>query len=155
MKREIKFFNEIFENLTPKTQEIIEIAKSSMEKAYAPYSKFKVGAAVLLENGEIITGNNQENAAYPSGLCAERVAVFSAKALCPEDKILKIAIFTNREKDDSAVAPCGACRQSILEYEVQQNQPIEIIFQGEKNKFIRVESTGDLLPFHFDSSRLI
>src|SRR5690554_320948 len=102
----------------------VEIRK----QAYAPYSQFRVGAAILLANEEIVTGSNQESAAYPSGLCAERVAIFQAGSLYPDTKILKIAITaaSDLHPTERPTPPCGACRQSISEYEQRQNTPIEI-----------------------------
>lgn len=130
----------------------IEVRKN----AYAPYSKFRVGAAILLDNGEIIVGSNQENAAYPSGLCAERVAIFYAGAIYPEASILKIAITaaSDNNKTTSPVPPCGACRQSIAEYEIRQDTPIEIYYMGETGSIHQSESLKNLLPFMFDNKLL-
>ena len=131
-------------------------ASEAREKAYAPYSKFKVGAAVLLDNGEVITGSNQENASYPSGLCAERTAIYYAGAKHPDSKILKIAITASsqNQKTSKPIPPCGACRQSISEYEVKQNSPIEIYFMGKTGEVMRSESLANLLPFVFKKSSL-
>ncbi len=131
-------------------------AIEARSKAYAPYSKFNVGAALLLENNEIITGNNQENAAYPSGMCAERVAIWKAGSDYPNIKILKLAISASSSinKVDKPVGPCGACRQSLSEYEIKQKQPFPIIFMGEVGEIVKTESLGSLLPFSFDSSYL-
>src|SRR5690554_7087575 len=103
-------------------------AQQAREDAYAPYSRFKVGAALLLDSGEVITGNNQENAAYPSGLCAERVVVFSAGANFPGQTMtaLTITIRSESRKIGEPLAPCGACRQSLLEYEQKQKSPLSI-----------------------------
>ncbi len=131
-------------------------AEEAREKAYAPYSNFRVGAAILLENGEIITGNNQENAAYPSGLCAERVAIFFAGSQFPNTKILQLAVTARSENQvlRKPISPCGACRQSIAEYEIKQNHPIEIFFMGETGEVYKANSIKDLLPFLFDGSQL-
>ncbi|TXD48908.1 cytidine deaminase [Polaribacter sp. IC073] len=131
-------------------------AVEAREKAYAPYSKFHVGAALLLENGEIVLGNNQENAAYPSGLCAERVAVFYAGATYPGVKIMKLAISASSTttKVDKPIGPCGACRQSLSEYEIKQKQPFPLIFMGEVGEVVKTASLLSLLPFSFDSSYL-
>ena len=130
----------------------VEIRK----KAYAPYSQFRVGAALLLDNGKIVLGSNQENAAYPSGLCAERVAIFHAGSVYPEAKILKIAITaasdTNQTK--APIPPCGSCRQSIAEYEIKQDTPIEIYFMGEIGEVYKSASLKNLLPFMFDKKFL-
>lgn len=134
----------------------MENALKARSRAYAPYSKFSVGCAILLEDGSIIQGNNQENAAYPSGLCAERVAIFAAGANHPGKKILKLAIAAS-PMDDSfkkPVPPCGACRQSIAEYENNQSDPIELLFMGADGPVLRAHSMGDLLPLIFDSAYL-
>ena len=135
---------------------LMKAAKQALNNAYAPYSQFNVGAAVLLENGIIVTGNNQENAAYPSGICAERVAIWSASSQYPGMVIKKIAISvkSNLKQVSSPVSPCGACRQTLLEYEVNQKEPIEVFFTGEIGKVIKASSLKDLLPFAFDQSFL-
>ena len=131
-------------------------AIETRKKAYAPYSKFNVGAALLLENGEIILGNNQENAAYPSGMCAERVAIWRAGSEFPGVKIKKLAISASSEisKVDKPVGPCGACRQTLSEYEINQKEPMEVIFMGEFGEVIKTASLLSLLPFSFDKSYL-
>ncbi len=131
-------------------------AKKAISRAYAPYSGFQVGAAILLANGKIVTGNNQENAAYPSGMCAERVAIWSASSRYPNIVIKKIAITvkSSTKQVDQPVAPCGACRQTLLEYEINQKEPIEVFFMGEIGKVIKANSLQDLLPFSFDQSFL-
>ena len=134
----------------------MELAVKARQGAYAPYSNFTVGCALLLDNGEIVTGNNQENAAYPSGLCAERVAIFAAGAQYPGVAVLKLAI-TASPKDDSfhkPVPPCGACRQSIAEYENNQDNDIELYFMGAAGKVMKSHSLRDLLPLVFDKKYL-
>lgn len=135
---------------------LMEQAHKAVIDAYAPYSHFHVGAAVLLANGKVVIGNNQENAAYPSGMCAERVAIWSAASRFPNEKVLKIAIAvkSNLKEVTKPVAPCGACRQTLLEYEVKQKAPISIFFMGETGKVIKSNSLSDLLPFAFDESFL-
>lgn len=135
---------------------LMEQAAEAREKSYSPYSKFKVGAAILLNNGEVVTGSNQENASYPAGLCAERTAIFYAGAKYPGVKILKMALTARSENHQVEVPtpPCGSCRQAIAEYEVKQEQPIEIYFMGEKGKVVKAESISDLLPLIFDNSYL-
>ena len=123
----------VFDNLNELPSEIIGLMQKAVEareKAYAPYSKFHVGAAILLDNGEIITGSNQENASYPSGLCAERTAAYYAGAKYPKAKMLKMAITaaSQKQKTESPIPPCGACRQALAEYEVKQKESIEIYF---------------------------
>ena len=137
-------------------QSLMQKAVDSRDNAYAPYSQFKVGAAIFLENDEIVVGSNQENASYPSGLCAERTAVYYAGARYPETRILKIAISAKslKHKVDAPVPPCGACRQALVEYEVKQKDPIELYFMGESGKVIKANSVKDLLPLVFDSNCL-
>ena len=147
---------ENIEELDYEVQQLIQTAIEVRDKAYTPYSKFNVGVAILLDNQEIVTGNNQENAAFPSGMCAERVAIYSAGANYPKNSIQVIAISasSSKHKVTQPIAPCGACRQSIAEYENKQNEPIEIYFMGETGAVIKINSLKDLLPFGFDSSYL-
>jgi cytidine deaminase len=131
-------------------------AIEARKKAYAPYSKFNVGAALLLENDEIVLGNNQESAAYPSGMCAERVAIWKAGSTYPDMKIVKLAItasstITNVNKP---IGPCGACRQTLSEYEINQKKPFKVLFMGEVGEVVVTESLLSLLPFSFDSTYL-
>ncbi len=137
-------------------RELMKEAVKARKKAYSPYSKFNVGAAVLLENGEIVTGNNQENASYPSGLCAERVAIFYASAKYPGIAINTIAISATSENFvvDKPAAPCGNCRQSISEYEIKQLRPISIIMSGETGEVLKCNSVADILPLAFNSTFL-
>ncbi|SNR67559.1 cytidine deaminase [Flavobacterium sp. ov086] len=150
-----KVFDSINE-LSKDTQDLMTEAIEIRKKAYAPYSQFRVGAALLLDNGKIVLGSNQENAAYPSGLCAERVAIFHAGSIYPEAKILKMAITaasdTNQTK--APIPPCGSCRQSIAEYEIKQDTPIEIFFMGEIGEVYQSASLKNLLPFMFDKKFL-
>ncbi len=141
--------------LSPEDLQLLQEAKTARESAYAKYSEFKVGAALLLDNGKIISGNNQENAAYPSGLCAERTAIFYAIANYPSATILKMAVVAGKENDNPhPVSPCGACRQVLLEYENRQKKPIEFFFTGMKGKVLKFSRCSDLLPFNFDGSLL-
>ncbi|WP_276390657.1 cytidine deaminase [Eudoraea chungangensis] len=137
-------------------QSLLQKAIKSRNKAYAPYSSFKVGAAVLLENGEVVLGNNQENASYPSGLCAERVAVFQAGACFPGIAIKAIAISAASELYilNKPAAPCGNCRQSIAEYEHKQKSPIRILMMGSTGPVYKINSLADILPLGFESSYL-
>ncbi|MGK4569373.1 cytidine deaminase [Flavobacterium sp. 3HN19-14] len=145
-------FPELPEDIQSLMNEAIAIRKN----AYAPYSKFRVGVALLLDNGKVVLGSNQENAAYPSGLCAERVAVFHAGAVYPEAKIIKMAITAASDSNTTAapIPPCGACRQSIAEYEFKQDMPIEIYFMGEIGAIYKSDSLKNLLPFMFDKNFL-
>lgn len=148
-------FNDVSE-LSSEDKMLMDKAVEARKKAYAPYSKFSVGAAILLENNEIILGNNQENAAYPSGMCAERVAIWRAGSEFPYVKILKLAISASSSisKVDKPVGPCGACRQALSEYEIKQKQPFELLFMGEVGEIVKTTSLLSLLPFSFDSSYL-
>ncbi|PKP25618.1 MAG: cytidine deaminase [Bacteroidetes bacterium HGW-Bacteroidetes-2] len=144
------------EELSDDIQNLMKTAIEARENAYAPYSKFKVGAAILLEDNQIVTGNNQENAAYPSGLCAERIAIFHASAMHPNKNVITIAITAKSENKILRIPtpPCGACRQVMVEYEIKQDQPIAIYFMAEKGKVIKVDSIKALLPLVFDPSFL-
>ena len=135
---------------------LVKRAHQSAKKAYSPYSGFRVGAAILLANGKIITGNNQENAAYPSGLCAERTAAFYAASQYPDTPFLKIAIssITPFQTETKPVSPCGSCRQSLLEYEERDDQKIEVILAAENGEVYVFESIAQLLPYSFGSSDL-
>jgi len=135
---------------------LMEKAVQAREKAYAPYSKFHVGTAILLDNNEIITGSNQENASYPSGLCAERTAIYYAGAKYPNAKIIKMAITAGSKLKPTIapIPPCGACRQAIAEYEVKQDSSIEIYFMGETGKVAKSNSLANLLPLGFDKTSL-
>jgi cytidine deaminase len=149
----------VYTNLGELPIEIQNLFKKAIEvrdSAYAPYSNFLVGCAILLENNKIITGNNQENAAYPSGICAERVAIWSASSQYPNIKIKKLIVTgrSQNKKLNKPVAPCGACRQAIAEYEINQLDFIEIYFMGETGEIIKANSLKDLLPLGFDKSFL-
>lgn len=143
-------------DLTEEIQNLMNMAEKVRKNAYAPYSKFRVGVALLLDNNQIVLGSNQENAAYPSGLCAERVAIFQAGSIYPEAKILKMAITaaSDTNKTTSPIPPCGSCRQSIAEYEIKQEIPIEIYFMGEIGAIYKSDSLKNLLPFMFDKKFL-
>jgi len=143
------------EELSQQDQVLVKNAKEAAHRSYAPYSKFNVGAALQLANGEIVQGNNQENSAYPSGLCAERVAVFYANAKFPDVPVKAIAITsrTNGSFLDTPVPPCGSCRQVLLETEDRYNQPIKVILCGEK-KIRIVENIKELLPLYFEKGML-
>lgn len=137
--------------LTAEEQKLLEMACDTAGDAYAPYSGFEVGAALLLENGEIILGNNQENVAYPSGLCAERVAIYAAGANYPNVKVKMIAVTAQSKNFEvgSPVPPCGACRQAMCEYENKAESDIRLIMGGRTGKVQVVESVRSLLPLVF------
>lgn len=144
-----------FEELSQEFQQLIESAKNQVSNAYAPYSGFQVGAAVLLENGRIFGANNQENSAYPSGLCAERVAMFYANAQCPNSAptALAIAAFTNDKFLTSPVTPCGSCRQVLIETEDRFEKNITVLLYGTEFVYL-LENVKQLLPLRFDKSSL-
>lgn len=143
-------------DMTKKEAELISLAKQSIKNAYAPYSQFFVGAAILLDNGKIITGNNQENAAYPSGLCAERVALFYASSQYPGISVKSIAIAVKSKKMviNEPLSPCGSCRQVIAEYEKLHQKPIKIIMTGEKGPIYVANSIESILPLMFSKKYL-
>ncbi len=135
--------------------QLMNNALDAADLAYAPYSSFKVGAAVLLEDGQIVTGSNQENAAYPSGLCAERVAVFAAASHNPGKKIVRIAVAAkNKNGEATQITPCGGCRQVMLEYEYKQNHPIKILLLGPNKTMFQFNNADDLLPLGFNKFQL-
>ena len=150
------FYESDLDSLIKEEQDLVNMAINSLNAAYAPYSGFLVGASVLLENGEVISGNNQENVAYPSGLCAERVAIFYAGSKYPDLKVKTIAIsaISKKFEIEDVVSPCGACRQAIAEYEVKQEQNIRILLHHPDNSILIVNSVSDLLPFMFKSKGL-
>ncbi len=141
--------------LDDKYQELVIRAKESVKSAYAPYSGFRVGAAVLLANGEIITGTNQENSAYPSGLCAERVALFYANSQYPDVavKALAICAFYKGEYRKIPTAPCGSCRQVMIETETRFKTPLKVILYGTDKIFV-IDNAKSLLPLTFTSDDL-
>ncbi len=144
------------DELPKKIMILMQKAFEARKNAYAPYSNFNVGAALLLDNGEVITGNNQENASYPSGLCAERTAIYYAGSQYPKAKIIRMAISagSKNSQTNKPIPPCGACRQAIAEYEIKQETPIEIYFMGETGKVAKSNSLANLLPLVFDKSVL-
>ena len=137
-------------------EKLIKQAVEALQNSYAPYSQFHVGSAVLLDNGKIIHGSNQENAAYPSGLCAERVALFSAKSSFPDIAVRAIAITSRADhfETESPVTPCGACRQVIAEIQNGQKNQIRIIMRGQKGGTYITEGIENLLPLMFKEEKL-
>ena len=158
-KKELKIAFTEFESekeLTESEQQLLQKAREASDLAYAPYSNFHVGAALLLANGVVVCGNNQENVAYPSGLCAERVAIYAAGAQYPNTAIKTIAI-TCKSKSfhvSEPLSPCGACRQAMSEYEMRHKSAIRVILAGETGKIRVMESIADLLPFMFIAEEL-
>jgi cytidine deaminase len=152
---ETKFTIYTFDELENSYQQLINRAKEQVKKAYAPYSGFHVGAAIELENGKIFTGSNQENSAYPSGLCAERVAMFYANAQFPNvaAKSIAIAAFTNGNFLTEPITPCGSCRQVLLETEMRYEKDITILLYGTEQTYL-IENVKQLLPLCFEKSSL-
>ncbi|MCD8029977.1 MAG: cytidine deaminase [Bacteroides sp.] len=144
-----------YDELSEVDQTLVAAAMGATAHSYAPYSRFSVGAAALLANGTLITGTNQENAAYPSGLCAERTALFYANSQYPDQAITTLAVAARTESDfiSMPIPPCGACRQVILETEKRYKQPIRILLYG-KDEIYEMKSVGDLLPLSFDASSM-
>ena len=144
------------EDLDAESKYLAHKAKEAATHAYAPYSRFQVGAAVLLEDGAVVTGTNQENAAYPSGMCAERVALFAAIAQHPEAIITKIAIVARRKggKELLPATSCGPCRQVMLEFELRQEKPIQVVMQTQDHTWVKSADARSLLPFSFTGASL-
>ena len=136
-------------------RDLVEVAKAKTQDAYCPYSHYHVGAAALLADGQVLTGANQENAAYPSGLCAERTTLFAANANNPHTPVqaLAIACYTNGHFTDDPASPCGACRQVMLETEHRFGQPMQVVLYGERECYI-FHSAKDLLPVCFTNENL-
>jgi cytidine deaminase len=154
MQKEFRFDYKLFSDwreLCETDKALIQNAFDAMENAYAPYSKFRVGAVALMEDGSIIKGNNQENIAYPSGLCAERVALFYAGANFPGKVVQKLVIVAKGElmATEQLLSPCGGCRQVMLETENRQNSPIQVLLVNQDNRALILNSVKDLLPFGF------
>ncbi len=144
------------EELAPELRELVEKAKAMTQNAYCPYSHFHVGAAALLVDGQIVAGSNQENAAYPSGLCAERTTLFAANANNPNVPVLALAIacYTHGHFTKDAASPCGACRQVMLETEHRFGIPMKVILYGEDLCYV-FNSAADLLPLNFVAESLL
>ena len=159
MKKEIKINYNTYSSineLDDVSKMLLISAQDCMRKAYAVYSGFYVGAALLLDNGEVITGNNQENIAFPSSMCAERVALYFCKANFPNAKVLKIAIAARSSEGvlDDLITPCGACRQVMSEYERIQGENMQVILKAEAGEVLVFESVTNLLPLAFESEAL-
>lgn len=147
IETEIKVY--AYDELTAEDRELLDAAKEMTRSSYAPYSKFHVGAAIRMENGEIALGSNQENAAYPSGTCAERTACFHASAMHPGMRMKKIAIaaWSNGEFQKNPISPCGGCRQALAEYEARDGA-IEVLLYGRDGVYV-LPSISSLLPLTF------
>ncbi len=144
-----------YDELSNEDKRLIDESIEATRRSYAPYSKFSVGAAALLDNGVTVTGTNQENAAYPSGLCAERTTLFYANSQYPHSAVKTLAIAARTERDfiNTPIPPCGACRQVILETEKRFGNSIRILLYG-KSCIYLVEGISDLLPLSFDASAM-
>jgi cytidine deaminase len=142
--------------MSKEDNDLILEAKEAVKSSYSPYSHFAVGAAVRLSNGVVIRGSNQENGAYPSGLCAERVALFAAGAQYPGISVDAIAITVKSENNDhlSPIVPCGSCRQVMLEYENLHKKSIKVIMHGESEMVYTVDRASSLLPLEFNANHL-
>lgn len=160
MKKEVhQFPYEIYDSadeLDPADAALLKKAKEVTAQAYAPYSRFRVGAAAKLDNGEVITGTNQENASYPAGICAERVLISTASSLYPGIPIDTLAVSYHNENgpSDNPISPCGICRQSLQESEQRMGKPIRLILGGESGPVYIIPQSSLLLPFAFSADEL-
>ncbi len=150
---EINIYDSIAE-LNENDKKIIGLATEASDLAYAPYSKFKVGAALQLNNNKTVSGSNQENASFPVGICAERVALANHAMQYPGISIDSIAVYVNNKPSRQPAAPCGMCRQALYEQEVKQKSPIRILLKGNGNEIVAVNSVKDILPLGFSGSDL-
>ena len=158
-EKQISFSLKVFENeseLSEEDQSLIKSAKEALQLSYSPYSNFKVGVSILLENGAVVLGGNQENASYPVSVCAEVSALNAANSIHPNVAIQKMAITVKspRQLISKPAAPCGQCRQTILEYENRFGKNIEILLMGEEGEVFAVDSIKDLLPLNFSARDL-
>ena len=153
--KEFTSYNTI-EDLDSESKYLVHKAKEATAHSYAPYSKFCVGSAVILEDGTVVTGANQENASYPLCMCAERVALYTVAAQYPGKRIIKMAVVAHKKNHKELVpaASCGACRQVMLEFEQRQHKPMEVIMLGPDEKWVKCPSAVSLLPFSFDGKSL-
>ncbi len=145
-----------YEELNDNDRKLIDTACEATQRSYAPYSHFSVGAAARLANGIIVSGTNQENAAYPSGLCAERTTLFYANSQYPDQAVETLAIAARNERGEflkEPIPPCGACRQVMLETEKRFKQALRVLLYGEEGIY-ELKSVGDLLPLSFDASAM-
>lgn len=158
-KKEHRFSYELYDSakeLTEEDAQLLNDARAVTKNAYAPYSHFRVGAVAKLENGQAVSGTNQENASFPVGICAERVLLSTASSLYPGVAIDTLAISYDNENgpSDQPISPCGICRQSLQEFEQRTGRPIRIILGGQKGKVYIIPQAGLLLPFAFTSEEL-
>lgn len=159
-ENQFQFTYEVFDDISQLNEKdawLLTEAREVTTQAYAPYSKFHVGAVAILANGEVVAGTNQENASYPVGICAERVLLGTAATLHPNIAVESIAISYSSEeiKSDHPISPCGMCRQALLEYETRTKKPIRLILSGQEGKVYIIKTANHLLPFAFTSDELI
>jgi cytidine deaminase len=159
IRQDYHFEFEVYDSIDELTEEdawLLDEARETTQKAYAPYSKFKVGAAAKLVNGEVVHGSNQENASYPVGICAERVLISAASSLYPKVAIETMAISYNNTNGESnqPITPCGLCRQSLKEYETRTGHPIRLILGGMHGKIYVIPNADFLLPLSFTGEDL-
>lgn len=149
--KEFAFYNGI-EDLDSESKYLVHKAKEATAFSYSPYSRFQVGAALILEDGTVVSGANQENASYPLCMCAERVAIFAAAAQFPGKKIMKLAVVAHKKnhKELSPATCCGACRQVMVEFEQRQKKPFEVIMLGTDGKWIKATAASSLMPYSFE-----
>jgi len=154
-KEEIITFNHL-EDLDAESKYLVHRAREATEHAYAPYSKFHVGAAIMLDDGTFITAANQENASYPLCMCAERVALYALSSLHNGKKIVNMAIVAHKKnhKELSPATACGACRQVMLEFELRQGKPYSVVMLNEQHQWIKASSAQVLMPFSFTKASL-
>jgi cytidine deaminase len=154
--KDIEYLDHI-EDLDNESKYLVHKAKEATAHSYSPYSKFQVGAALILEDGTVVTGSNQENASYPLCMCAERVALYAAASQYPQKKISKIVVVAHKRnhKELTPATSCGACAQVMLEFEARQKTPIQVVMFGPKEKWVRCARVAMLLPFGFDKDSLI
>lgn len=158
-KEEYRFSFEVYNSiaeLEPKDAQLVKEARNITASAYAPYSHFNVGAVAQLSNGQTVIGTNQENAAYPVGICAERVLLSTAATMFPGVAIDTLVISYDNEngKSNRPISPCGVCRQTLVEYEERVKQPIRIILSGLKGKIYIIKKASQLLPLSFGGNDL-
>ena len=144
-------FTEKLDDLDQESKYLVHKAKDAANHAHASYSKFTVGAALILDDGTVVTGANYENASFPAGMCAERVALFAAAAQYPDKRIMKMAVVAKRKggKDLVPATSCGSCRQVMVEFEFNQKKPFQVVMQGNDHVWIKAASAASLLPFSF------
>jgi cytidine deaminase len=153
--KDTAFFKK-FDDLDTESKYLVHKAKDAATHAYAPYSKFHVGTAIILEDGTIVIGSNQENASYPLCMCAERVALYAMASMYPGKRIMKMAVIAHKKghKELTPAASCGACRQVMVEFEERQHKPFEVILFAAEGKWIKTPSAVSLLPFVFSKENL-